>query len=169
MLKHLIISVMTEYVASTAIRMREKLREWLTARAITHMITLTPNVPYASLGQIRRQLRRWDARMNHAVLGGRWQRRPERRLGWIAFPEKLDTNPHWHLCLELADAQRRWFARGSTSLDELVHRHWRIVAPGGTTTAQAIHDVKGAIRYCTKQLMNPTNLNNFEVSSGLHA
>lgn len=130
------------------------------------MLTLMPNQPDASHGRLKRLLIDWDARMNRSILGPKWQTRTEKRLRWIAFPEKIDTNPHWHLLLNLTKRHRGWFERDVTQLEDLVQRHWKALVSSGTTDTQEIYD-DGAVRYCTKLASVPRDFTNFELSEGL--
>ena len=140
-------------------REREAVRVWLSDRRFTHFVTLMLNCPYAGRDHVKHRLRDWDARMNREIVGPKWLRRSDRRMQWIAFPEKLEANPHWHLCLEvLPEQETKLGARGG--LARLVDRVWLDLVPSGTTDTKAWRD-DGALRYATKQLDDPRNYEMF--------
>src|SRR4051794_2020527 len=47
-------------------------------------------------GFLRERLRKWDAFVNHRILGRKWSKRDAERMWSFFFLEKAETNPHWH-------------------------------------------------------------------------
>ena len=82
-------------------QMRAALRERLRAFPFTHFVTLATNGAEIAYPGARRLLREWDARVNRRLNGPKWVKRPDERLVWIAFPEKMEGNFHWHLVVEV--------------------------------------------------------------------
>ena len=159
---------MTDMHHITHRKNREAMRDWLSERPFTHMITLQPNRQFMSCRFNEARLQQRGAGMNREILGPKWLKHTERRLGWIAFAENLDTNPHWHLLLELTVEQEARLSTGRFGLKAAVHRHWVWLVPGGTTDTQPIFD-SGAARYCTKQLHQNKTIQIFTISKGLRA
>ncbi len=148
----------------TAEPLRDAMRQMLSDRVWTHFVTLAPNKPYVSIDRVKRLLRAWDAEMNRAIVGSRWTRRPDERINWFAFLEKLGPNPHWHLSLEILPHQVKKLETRVVGVDSLaitIERCWRAVARGGTADTQPITNAGGAIDYATKQLRREENFANF--------
>lgn len=132
-------------------RAREDLRRRLAHHHFSHFITLSANDPMASRGRMRGMLRRWDAEVNHFMLGPRWQSKPDNRLLWYAFLEKPEAHPHWHLLAEIDPAIVPALDEKGL-LDDFAWKAeaiWRKVSRRGTARVVDYRDA-GAIRYATK-------------------
>ena len=110
------------------------------------------NLPYAFL---RHQLRQWDARVNHAILGSKWAKRDSDRIFCFYFLEKPDDNPHWHGLVRFfpiddfpQEDQERLF-------DESAGRIWKKLITSGSTDIQPVTRQKGVIDYVSKMLPYP--------------
>tara|TARA_R110001592_G_scaffold25555_3_gene96940 strand:- start:2489 stop:2749 length:261 start_codon:yes stop_codon:yes gene_type:complete len=80
---------------------RDALFDTLIERPWSFWVTLAFNdpdgaAPHESIAPpiMRERLRDWDARMNRALIGPKWMRRPDERIQWIFMPELIDRNPH---------------------------------------------------------------------------
>ena len=157
---------MTDISRIKLLKVCDAMRDWLATRPITHMITLQPNRSFCSLDFLVQRLQCWDARMNRELLGPKWLAQTERRLGWIAFPENLDTTPHWHVLLQLTEEQESRFLTRRFGLEAAVDFCWYKLVPGGSTDTQPVTN-NGAARYCTKRLHLPENYERYTLSEGL--
>jgi hypothetical protein len=52
-------------------------------------------------GHERMLLKAWDAGVNRELNGPKWQKRPDRRLLWLAFSEKIEGHLHWRLLVQV--------------------------------------------------------------------
>ncbi|MCK8483758.1 hypothetical protein MUY21_06880 [Aliiroseovarius sp. S2029] len=151
---------------------REAVREWLNRMWFTHFITLTSNNQMFTRHDMAARLRAWDARVNRNLVGPKWQKRVDERIYWIAFPEKADVNPHWHLLLQLLpeqieeDEDRQGVC--DWSFEDDVKHIWTRLVPSGTVDVQRIGSGMcrrdGAARYVTKSLGFEPNLESFVMS-----
>ena len=163
-------------VPSRLVPVRDAIPEWLDTWEFTRFVTLATNdtslsqarLPTSSLpyGKLRERLRRWDARMNHAILGKHWAKRHSDRIWCFYFLEKPGENPHWHGLV-------RFFTFESIPLDEQ-HRIfdenagpiWKKLVPSGTVDVQPVTVQRGSpsmlpsgwvIRYHTRITLCPTS------------
>lgn len=131
-------------------RYRKDLRKRLFEYKFTHFITLATNHMLLSDARMRSLLKEWDARVNRKLNGPRWTKRPDERLVWFAFPEKIDVNPHWHLIaqvdpwIESTGRQER-----TINLAILAEKIWLELLPRGSFDCIEIKDDR-VIEYVTK-------------------
>lgn len=150
---------------ATRNRMRDELRAKLETYAFTNFITLTSNHQELSEQRMRSLLKQWDARINRFLVGPRWQKRPDERLFWFAFPEKVCVNPHWHL-LAQSDPTTVLSPSRENRLEKLetqAKREWFRLLPAGSADIQPI-DSSTVIGYATKALSNADHFDRFIVS-----
>ncbi|RKF14185.1 hypothetical protein D6850_13560 [Roseovarius spongiae] len=143
------------------VRMREALREKLKVYEFTHFITLASNHQPLGYPRMRSLLKEWDARVNRELIGARWTKRPDERLLWFAFPEKLDVNPHWHLVTQV-DPLVATLSQAAriTRLPQIAKRHWVDLVPQGSIDIQRI-DSNGILRYVTKIAADASHFEKF--------
>jgi hypothetical protein len=143
-------------------RYRDAIRQWVSTLQWTHFVTLQFNDPMRRIDQMRKSLFHWDACCNKRLLGKRWRAKPDERLLWIAFAEKMADYPHWHLVLQVLPDQIDAFANGSLdqSLEEFLARRWTALGPSFTCDVQVIESI-GAVDYVTKLVGKPESLTNF--------
>lgn len=157
------------WVAGTAvfhgqrIRLRDAVRDLLERYEFTHFITLATNSGNLRIQRMRQLLRQWDAEMNRAVVGPKWSKRPDERLLWFAFPEKLDLNPHWHLLMQ-ADTKSAWSSTGTVRRAERIAlqaaKSWRKLQPSGNADVREVYS-DGVLEYITKQTPSELHFENF--------
>jgi len=144
-------------------RMREELRKRLAGFEFTHFITLTANHQPISYSRMRDRLREWDARINRYLNGPKWQKRPDERLLWFAFPEKLEVNPHWHLIAQVdPDIENTNRLVRTERLPLVGERFWLELLPQGSFDCQDI-DSKRVIQYVTKAVASELYFEKFVV------
>lgn len=140
-------------------RRREAFRTWLQDARFTHFVTLSCNYNLVSRDGMRDLLKGWDARVNRVLVGPKWHRRPDERINWIAFPEKMTVNPHWHLLLQVLDEQLEAFDDPLSGVN-LVSA-WTSLMPSGTVDVQRIDPScdgqEHVRRYVTKSVGHSTN------------
>jgi len=144
-------------------RMRQELRAKLLDYNFTYFITLASNHQPLGYSRMRALLKEWDARVNREINGPKWAKRPDERLVWFAFPEKMDVNPHWHLIVEVDP-----FIETATRVDrtvrlpEIGHMHWLSLVRQGSFDCQCVESSE-VIRYVTKVNANQTHFEKFVV------
>lgn len=144
-------------------RMRSELRRKLLDYRFTHFITLASNHQALGYSRMRDLLKMWDARVNRELNGPRWAKRPDERLVWFAFPEKLGVNPHWHLivetdpCIETATRAER-----TQQLPLIGEKHWLQLVKQGSFDCQGVES-DGVIAYVTKMSAAKANFEKFIV------
>lgn len=144
-------------------RMRQELRTRLLDYDFTHFITLASNHQPLGYPRMREVLKAWDARVNREINGRRWAKRPDERLVWFAFPEKLEVNPHWHMIVQVdPDIENEARAARTERLSEIGHKHWLSLVRQGSFDCQSIESPE-VIRYITKMSADNTHFEKFIV------
>lgn len=135
--------------------MRREMRCWLHSRSqgYTHFVTLSTNDPMKNDEASYGLLRAWDARVNRALLGPKWQKRPDERIVWFACLEGLDSACHWHLLFRLSwnMPEEKKIKRPTKNLITTLDITWRRITSRGSTKTLLIEDA-GAYDYVTKRL-----------------
>ena len=144
-------------------RMRLELRAKLFDYDFTHFITLASNYQPLGYPRMRALLKEWDARVNRELNGRKWAKRPDERLVWFAFPEKMDVNPHWHLIVQV-DTHIENAARAARTerLPETGHMHWMGLVRQGSFDCQSVVS-SNVIDYITKMSAEETHFEKFVV------
>lgn len=144
-------------------RMVAEMQSYLRRRHFDFLVTLSTNFSAFSSLQMRSHLKKWDAFCNRALNQRRWHDRPDERLLWLAFPEKDDVNPHWHLLLQMDP----WIQNASSARQDRARRFqetaegiWLKLVPSGSFDCTEIFD-KGVVDYVTKALHQPEHIENF--------
>ena len=153
------------------------------ARASTHHIILATHRPM-TMHEARYLLKKWDKLMNGQILGGRWNRKPHLHCEWVAFPEHVHSDPHWHLLWrmsrDLEEATVRKMLNGRFidgpkyggrikgqlvhGLDWIVHRHWQRVIRSGTSKVVPIFESEKLGYYVTKGQRDAVAFDNMVMS-----
>ena len=82
-------------------KLRREFESFIERFGPTYFVTLATNAYNpVSQNRMRDLLKAWSARVNRALLGSRWQKKPDEHIFFFAFLEKPDINPHWHLLLQ---------------------------------------------------------------------
>eukprot|EP00435_Cladocopium_sp_Y103_P077069 s1_g808.t1 len=95
---------------------------------------------------MRDRLRRWDARVNRALLGKHWLVRPEERIEAFGVLEKPGCNPHWHLLVKLRCRHPK------RDFSEAVEEAWLALVAAGSVDIQPVDGMVGLSRYMTKTM-----------------
>jgi hypothetical protein len=122
--------------------------EFVLAQRPSHALTLAYNET-APLSRVRSDLRRLQARLDRALVGRRFNRRPGSSRTWFAaFIEHLDTNTHAHLALRAPPRRAEELAQ----LFDVSPSPWMRIAPCGTHDLRPPHDPRGWVSYATKEM-----------------
>lgn len=144
-------------------RMRQELRKKLRDYDFTYFITLASNHQPLGYSRMRSLLKEWDARVNREINGPKWAKRPDERLVWFAFPEKIDVNPHWHLIVEVDPYIESATREDRTQrLPEIAHMHWLSLVRQGSFDCQSVES-SGVIGYITKMSAEKSDFEKFVV------
>lgn len=144
-------------------RMRQELRTKLLYYDFTHFITLASNHQPLGYPRMRELLKAWDARVNREINGRKWAKRPDERLVWFAFPEKMDVNPHWHMIVQVdPHIENEERAARTECLPEIGQRHWLSLMRQGSFDCQSVES-PDVIRYITKMSADNTHFEKFVV------
>lgn len=146
------------------IRTRGELVARLREMEHSYAITLGTNHRPLSTGAMRDVLKSWDARENRILNGPRWAKRPDERIMWIAFPEKQEVNPHWHL---LASPDPTGFhdhrAQRYHAFQRSAERTWLRLLPTGTAQCVPLRGENWEF-YITKELAKSDRIEHFILS-----
>lgn len=136
--------------------------KWLSTFPFTRFVTLAFNETNYALPHGRAQnspyefvlnrLKRFDAMMNHKILGSRWARRHDERMFAFYAPEKLEANPHWHGLVRFYPGQAETIADHEKTFDTWADHVWKKLVPAGTAEVQVVYDLEGVASYIAKSL-----------------
>ncbi|MFB9148979.1 hypothetical protein [Roseovarius ramblicola] len=145
------------------LQMQDELRQRLRDYRFSHFITLASNFQPLSYQRMRDVLKAWDAQVNREINGPKWAKRPDERLLWFAFPEKLDVNPHWHLIAQVdSPIEEQARAERTKRLPQIGEKHWLRLVPRGSYDCQDVESPR-VIDYVTKVAMREDLLARFIV------
>jgi hypothetical protein len=150
--------------------MRAKLREWLRCADFTHHVTLATNAGAFKPEKMRQKLKDRDARVNRRLCGKRYRKKPDERILWIAFPEKLDVNAHWHLLLNVLPEQLEALDErpDREPFDQELGRAWCSIVPSGSVSVQPIRSAPAVVDYVTKRCRLEVNCITFVLAHEFH-
>jgi len=132
----------------------------------THFVTLTFNQSNAKsseqkLDYARHKLKYFHAKLDRCLLGSDWNKKPkEDRTFFIAFPEKIETNIHYHLLMTLDEKHHMKFKENAEKI-------WKKIVDSGTFDAKLLKDApdaNGYKSYVTKEQNKSLNFNSFIIS-----
>ncbi len=142
---------------------QEEITSWLTTNQFTHFVTLASNTSKIPEWTMRDRLRAWDARVNRALYGQKWQKHQDDLIWYFAFLEKPRSNPHWHLLLRvvgrLGSDQGEEFKR----LPVLAEKTWMKLMPSGTVAVEGIdaRSKEWLVTYVAKEVWFALQYQNF--------
>lgn len=132
--------------------LEKEVRDFIASRRWDWFVTLASNHADISYAGMREHLKRWDARTNRALNQKNWARRPDERIYWIAFVEKIETNIHWHLLVQVDPAIGATARQERTErFSEYAEAAWMKLMPRGSFDCRAI-DSEGVFDYIAKEL-----------------
>jgi hypothetical protein len=142
--------------------MRTEIPGWLDQWRFSRFVTLAFNdptsadarIPGSSLkfGFLRERLRRWDAHMNHALLGKHWAERYADRMFAFYTLEKANVNPHWHGLVRFFSGSGISVSDQERVFDEQAEPCWKKLVRSGTVDVQPITSQQGVSNYVAKTL-----------------
>lgn len=129
---------------------RNGLIEWIESDA-SHALHLAPNRHDMSFSSLKGLFGRLCLEADRYMLGVKHVhlRSSHDRLRMVAFPEKLDTNPHLHAFANFSEAQ--WGDRIHLPWEDHLQRVWRNITDGSGTIVIQHNIDRGAAIYATKE------------------
>lgn len=144
---------------------RTEIPRWLDAWRFSRFVTLAFNDPTAAdarlpgsklkFGFLRERLRKWDAHINHALLGKHWAERHADRMFAFYVLEKVNVNPHWHGLIRFFNVTGMSLEDQERMFDEQAERAWKKLVPSGTVVVRPIAWHQGIANYVAKTLAYP--------------
>jgi len=149
---------------------RKALPNWLKGLSFTHFVTLAFNQkmsakPKYILEYSRDKLRHYHAKLECRMYGKHWHLKPQsKRLFYVAFPEKILSNMHYHLLMKISPLHEEKFNQYAGDI-------WRKVVKSGTFDSKPFEtaiNADGYLSYVSKDQYLPLNFNNTIISSEFH-
>jgi hypothetical protein len=157
--------VLLSHPSRTVPALRSAIPTWLDQWEFTRFVTLATNDPTAADARLpgsnlkhsfmRERLRKWDAHMNHAILGREWADRHADRLWAFYFLENPNSNPHWHGLVRFFTSDEEERERQEQIFDESAEPIWKKLMPSGTVKVLDIYGQRGVAEYVAKQTAYP--------------
>jgi hypothetical protein len=110
----------------------------------THFVTLAFNRS-TTIDAARSKLRAFQARMDHALLGRNWLKRPAERTTYIAVIEHASSNLHLHVAFVVGDAHAAHFFQIASAI-------WVKLVVSGSVVVKPIYDAEGLGSYMAKEI-----------------
>ncbi len=143
-------------------QIRAALRQWILDHGADLFVTANFNRDTNSEAA-RRNLKRWHARIDRALLGASWAKKAiNQRTFFVAFVENTDSNLHYHMLLKLSDPQAK-----ARFLD-IAESAWLGLVKSGSLDIKPIetrNDLARTAAYATKQLYRSDRLEQFILST----
>ena len=90
---------------------KQAISDMLNGFTYTHHVTLATNSHYRAapptMDRMCAALSQFELRINRKIAGPRYQELPDRHIHGFVFVEKLSSNPHWHLIINVRPGQFR--------------------------------------------------------------
>lgn len=147
---------------------RKEMVDWLNQQGFNFFVTLNLNLKNASVQTGSNKLKKFHGYLDRALLGKHWHRKPDdERTLFIAFPEHLKSNLHYHLLVKVKEDKKMDFRIEAP-------KAWGKVATSGSI--EIGNSVNGPILdsdvdsikvawYSTKNVWNDDCRENFVISS----
>lgn len=147
-------------------KLSKAMTDWLNELTFTHAMTLAFNQkrfqnPHHNIQFARDKLKYFHCKLDRCLLGSSWHKKPqEQRTFFIAFPEKISTNIHYHLLIRVNDQHESKFNKCAEGI-------WKSIVNSGTYDCKSLKNssnAKGWASYATKDQYRNMNFNSFIVS-----
>ncbi len=124
-------------------------------RDATHYIVLTTNYgPQKDTNEawwkMREKLKRWSAQVNSRLYGRRWSRSLDKQIFFVAFAEKMATNPHFNLMAKIEP-------RHHAAIEDIARDRWLKLVPSGDlwiVDTETANDNEWTSLYSSKEIAN---------------
>lgn len=124
----------------------------------TYFVTLVFN-RCETIDSARKKLRMFHQKLDRKILGVDWYKKPhDQRTFFIAFPEHIASNLHYHLLVKVRDEYKGRFEEHAPSV-------WEGLVKSGSINIQEIYDERGLISYCVKEQHKNQNFQSFIIST----
>ena len=111
-------------------------------------LTLVTNDEGSTIG-MRKSLKDFFARIDHALLGPKWQKRPkDERTEGVFVIEHVEAKIHAHGLLRLPP-------HDENDIHMILGIHWATICPGGNSLLCPVGDAERRAGYCTKEMSLP--------------
>lgn len=135
-------------------KLRKDFEKFIERFGPTHFVTLATNANGpVSQHRMRDALKSWSARVNRALLGSRWQKKPDEHVFFFAFLEKPDINPHWHLMLQADTEMIADLDVWQERFTQVAEKAWTDLLPAGTVDVQKYYS-RDVINYALKSALS---------------
>ena len=143
------------------------LPNWLETLNFTHFVTLTFNQrefhrPDQILEYARDKIKFFHAKLDRCFLGSNFYKKPkDQRTLFIAFPEKIPTNMHYHILMRIPVIHENRF-------NVYAEKIWTSIISSGTYDCKVlkeVYDANGLISYATKEQFKNVNFEHTIISS----
>lgn len=118
--------------------------------------------PDQILEYARDKIKFFHAKLDRCLLGSNWYKKSkEERTLFIAFPEKIPVNMHYHALIKISE-------KNDSRFNANAERIWTSIVPSGTYDCKFLKyapDKKGLISYATKEQFKNVNFNHTIISS----
>lgn len=143
------------------------LPNWLETLNFTHFVTLTFNQrqyhrPDQILEYARDKIKFFHSKLDRCLLGSDFYKKPtNQRTLFVAFPEKIQTNMHYHILMRIAVLSENKFNTHAENI-------WTSIMPSGTYDCKVLRDAydeDGLVSYAVKEQFKNVNFNHTIISS----
>ncbi len=141
---------------------RKELVDFLSNSETTHLVTFAFNNDAGEMNA-RDRLKEWLKRVDSFALGTRYWKKGDKRIFFIAIPESMGINTHYHAFVKWPESYQE-----TEEIIEFAQELWRgKLVKSGNLDVRALSDKRGAAKYITKQLRQ--SVGSWLVSTEFHA
>lgn len=140
-----------------------KFQMWLDQQNFTHFTTLVFN-KQETLDSARDKLKKFHANIDQKIIGVNWYKKPQdQRTFFIAFPEHIQSNLHYHLLMKINEEHIERFERHAPIV-------WEKLVKSGSINIQPFriankaNGSQGHSAYCLKEQYKNQNYQSFIIS-----
>jgi hypothetical protein len=148
--------------ARTVPELRSAIPAWLETWSFSRYVTLTFNNNSGAavllggsqlhVSKLRERVKKWDASVNHAILGRTWAKQHADRIFAFYALEKAEFNPHWHGLIRFFSDDPIEVARQELIFDREAGALWKKLVPAGSYDCQVVDNQRGVAEYISKTL-----------------
>lgn len=143
--------------------MRDEFVEFLVNTDTTHFITFATNSDMSET-TARAKLNEWLKRVDKFALGKRYWKKTDERAFFVAVPESMGINTHYHALVRWPDS----FSKKTEEIIQYSQGVWKDkLVKSGFLDVKCIDDKEGVAKYITKRF--DTAVPSWLVSTEFHA
>lgn len=137
-----------------------EMESWLERTPFTHFVTLAFNRT-ETIDSARNKLKHFHARLDRKILGSNWYKKAkEERTFFLAFPEHIHSNFHYHLLTVVKNENE---CRFNNSVEDA----WKSIVKSGSVNIQSFrksYNPEGFVSYSLKEQYSSKNYQSFVIS-----